>query len=344
VKFRKIALIAAVLLLLVSVASAQESFDFEGTLTFGDDPLQESLPLTLNIYDSGGVLLESFQSNSDEQGRFVFGNVPRSDENLYSVASVWNGVEQSSLPQTLAEFTAPLEFPLYDITDSLADVVADRGNLRIEFDEANSAGVQMLLEVHYANLGEGIVLQADEPQRSFTIELPVGAFGIAPQEAPGGIQRYQSVDRIGELAIPGIMDTQPLVPHWPNVLRASFFVPYEDGAVIDMRFPFAVGDMAIFVREDTVSLISNTHSLSDRQETSSGRVYHVYNQTQPLAPGEPFLFTLSGEPVQTVRPAAGGDSGGSSTLIVLIVGSVLVFGGLMAWLLMTRRSESTPSA
>ena len=158
------------------------------------------------------------------KGRFVFGGVPRSEQNLYAVSTVWNDLEQSSLPQTLAEFAMPLDVPLYDITDSLANVVADRGNLRIDFDEANDLGVQMLLELHYANLGEAIVLQSREPQAAFTIELPVGAFAIAPEQAPGSIQRYQSVDQIGDLAIPGIVDTQPIVPNWPNVLRASFFL------------------------------------------------------------------------------------------------------------------------
>ena len=338
-------MLVAALIFPMTRASAQENFDFEGRLVQGNDPLRESLPLTLNIFDSNGVVLESFQSNSDEEGRFVFGGVPRSDENLYAVSTTWNGIEQSSLPQTLAEFTPPLDVPLYDITDSLADVVADRGNLRIDFDEASNLGVQMLLELHYANLGEAIVLQAGDPQRAFIIELPVGAFGIAPQEAPGNVQRYESVDQIGDLAIPGIADSQPLVPNWPNVLRASFFVPYQDGAVIDMRFPFAVGNLTIFVREDTVTLESDSHSLSDRQETSSGNVYHVYDQTQPLAPNEPLVFTLSGTPIESVRPAVD-DSANSSgaILIVLVLGAALVFGGLMAWLLLARRSESRPTA
>ena len=55
-------------------------------------------------------------------------------------------------------------------------------------------------------------------------------------------------------------------------------MPYSDGAVIDMRFPFAVTDLSVFVREDTVSLVSDTHALSGRQETTSGNIYHVYNQ------------------------------------------------------------------
>jgi hypothetical protein len=71
-------------------------------------------------------------------------------------------------------------------------------------------------------------------------------------------------------------------------------------------------------------------------------VYHIYNQTQPLAPGEPFIFTLIGEPVEAARPASDGNTG--TILIVLVAGAILVFGGMVAWLMLSRKSESNPAA
>ena len=118
-----------------------------------------------------------------------------------------------------------VEFPLYELTDSLENVAASRGNLRIEFTDVNEIGVQMLLELSYGNVGDRIVMQDPNTAEahSFTIELPIGARGIAPEAPPNETQRYQPITVDGNLDIPGIQDTQPLVPNWVNLMRVSFF-------------------------------------------------------------------------------------------------------------------------
>jgi hypothetical protein len=329
-------------LLLLGKTSAQEGFTLQGQLiqgTLDGAPLSDGLSLTLNILDANGELITSQNAISQANGIFNFDNVPMYPDHFYVVTANWAGIEQSSYPVKYEALPEILEFPLYEVNDQLSEVVSNGGNLRIEFTDVNQVGIQMLLELEYLNLSDRIII-SDQA----IVELPVGAYGIAPQQAANTVQRFRIIESSSNLPIPGIVDTQPLVPTWANVLRVSFFVPYQNGAVMDMRFPFAVTNFGVFVREDTVSVESSILSLTDEQQTSSGRIYRLYEQTQPLAPNEPFLFTLLGKPVQTVRPSPGGasDSSTSSTTFLLIfgVGALIVFIGLMTWLMRARQTES----
>jgi hypothetical protein len=274
-------------------------------------------------------------AGSAADGSFTFADVPRyTNGSLYVITTFWDGIEQNTIPATADQIIAPIEFILYETTDSLSDVIANRGNLRIEFEDVNAVGIEMLLELSYINLGDRIIFNENGFQM---VELPVGAYGIAVEPSPGDIQRYETVD---SFPIPGVLDTQPLIPGVPNVMRVSFLVPYEEGAVIDMRFPFAVTDLGVFVREETVTLESSLLALSDTQETSSGRIYDVYAPQKSLNPGEPFKFTLMGKPTITVRnpttTRVESDSSFAPILIALVLGGFILLAGAVIWLLRTR--------
>ncbi len=331
-----------------SVGAQTDTFRLVGQLEQGTadgDPIPAGLPLRLNLLDEDGASQAVFTTSNAADGGFSFDAVPINPEALYVVSTVWAGIDQSSLPRAYDEIGEVYDFPLYETTPSIAAVVANRGNVRIEFTEANTVGVQMLLELNYVNLGQRIVVPQEG--QTLTVELPVGALAVAPEEAPGEVQRYRAVPRIDGLPIPGIVDTQPIVPGWPNNLRASFFVPYEDGAVIDMRFPFAADNLGVFVREDTVSLESDLLSLSDEQETTSGRTYFIYELTDPLAPRQPFIFTLLGEPIETVRRrdaiATESDDSAAPLLAIFALGVLMIFGALILWFVRTRQAESQSS-
>jgi hypothetical protein len=308
-------------------------------------PLPAQLPLRLSIFSPEGALVESFNATSGPDYRYNFPDLPRYEGHFYSIAATWAGLEQSTLPFKPDELDAQggvLDFPLYEVSDSLGNVLGSRGNLRIEFSETATVGLWILMEMAYTNLGDRIVLaNANTPlAESFTLELPVGAYGLSFEEAPGGRQRYAEVAAVNGMPIPGIRDTQPLVPNWPHLMRASFFLPYENGAVIDFRFPFPVTDFGVFVREDRVILEGDLFQQTEQTETTSGKVYRLYVQARPLEAGEAFKFTLLGRPVETLRPSPAADSGlaVSNLFIGLGLGMLLVIGGLILWLVSARRA------
>jgi hypothetical protein len=333
-------------LVVFTTVQAQDTTNLTGKLiqgTAGGAPLAPDIPVRLEIFSSEGELRETYSAISDAEGNVVFESVPRyTDGSLYVLVATWAGIEQSSLPVTLTENSQSLELPLYETTTSLNDVVLYEGNLQVNFEQTNAVGVQMLLEITYTNLGDKIVL-ANPVTGAFTAELPVGALAIAPEQVEGSALRFQPVDQIGDLAIPGIRDMQPLVPNWPNIMRVSFFVPYELGAIIDMRFPFSVNNIRIFVRQDTVYVDGGElFEFTDETETSSGRVYQIYEQTRPLKSGEPFKFSLVGQPTQTVQKSSerSSDDGSSSAMTIVLVVvfvALVIFVGLTVWLVQARK-------
>lgn len=310
-------------------------------------PLPAQIPLRLSIFSPEGALVESFNGISQADYSYTFPDLPRYEGHFYAISATWAGLEQSTLPFKPDELEAQggvLDFPLYEVTDSLGGVLGSRGNLRVEFSETDTLGLLILMEVVYSNIGDRIVLANPNTPlaESFTLELPVGAYGLSFEEAPGPRQRYAEVAAVDGMPIPGIRDTQPLVPNWPHLMRASFFLPYEDGAVIDFRFPFPVTDFGVFVREDRVSLEGDLFQQTEQTETTSGKVYRLYIQTRPLEADEAFKFTLLGRPVETaaIEPnTTGGELGLGSLFIGMGLMMLLVIGGLVLWLVSTRRAR-----
>lgn len=350
--WRGLGLIWAALLLIfvpfipLSLSQAQETFMLEGQLRLASEDapeLSEALPLQLTIIRGDGFSVATLEGLSAADGGFSFADVPIYLEgHFYSVATQWAGIEQRSLPRPFTDLRAePLDFPLYEVTDNVQEVVATHGDLRIDFTTGDF--VQMLLVLHYVNIGDEIVIQNPNSAqaRAFTLELPVGAFGVAVDEASGSLARYQTVAQVDGLPIPGIADTQPLVPGWPNVLRASFLVPYQDGAVIDLRFPFAVSNLGVAVREDTISVQSDLLRFTDERETTSGQVYWRYEQRAPLEPNEAYKFTLVGRPVERAFAQSSSPTQNVNfsalLLVVLGLGLLMVMMFLGLWFLRARQ-------
>lgn len=326
-----------VLFLLVLPAHAQdETFTLAGQLTQGTpngSPLRENLPLLLKILDENGQEIGVKQTLAQNDFRFQFENLPANPQHFYVVTATWAGLEQTTPPLTLALLPASLDFPLYETTADLGDVVAYRGNVRLEFEEVNRLGLQVLVELSYTNLGDRIVWN-EALRHSLVMELPVGAFGFAAEvPSANAAQRYQFIDEVANLAIPAVKDTLPLLPNFPNVMRISFFVPYDDGAVIDMRLPLALDDFRLFMRAEQVQLTSADLQLTEETETSSGRVYQVYEQIVPFERNQPIQFTLLGTSINSQPPLPPVNERGSNAVIFVGIVVAMIFSGVILWLI-----------
>jgi hypothetical protein len=335
------------------LAQAQEAdpapFLLTGQLRQGTadgPPIPPNLPLTLRVLNQDGQEVANYSGLSQADSSFGFPDVLQNPDFYYVVSTEWAGLTQSSLPTRLADMEGPLDFPLYELTESLSQVIASMGNLRVDFEEINELGVSMLLEISYGNLGDRIVWASPntDQAQSFRMELPVGALGVAPEEAPNSTtQRYRILNETNGLPIPTLIDTQPLIPNWPNLLRVSFFLPYDEGAVVDIRLPVALSDLTIFLRQDVVSLESELFTLSDQTQTTSGRSYQVYTQNQPFDPNQAIKFTLLGRPESSLAaPVTVSGSSGSSSTPILILGGLggLILVLLLVWLFLARQNQA----
>jgi|GEM_PF-6678166 len=344
-------LITVISILLVGIlptnAQNTDTLDIQGTLIQGTvegDPLPDALTVQLQVFDANGELSQTYQTISTAAQEFEFLAIPRDPDSIYAFSATWAGIEQTSLPYKVTDLEnseIPIEFFLFDVTDNANDILGTIANLNISFNEVDELGARLVLELHYINLGDQIVYNPNG--ETLAVELPVAALGIALEDSASR-DRFETVNRYNDAPIPAVLDTQPIVPRTNNALRVSFFVPYDNGAVIDMRFPVAFSGMELSVRQDGVVLQGEGLVIRDPIETSGGQVFDTYTLETPLNPETPLKFTMTGLAASSDRAAAQRltleqESETSASLLITIgLGALLVFGGVMAWLFSLRRS------
>jgi len=190
----------------------------------------------------------------------------------------------------------------------------------------NEFGLEVRLDVELLNTGDRIVANENDGEGplpvSVEIELPVGAFGIQPmqmQENPR--YRVEMVD-----GVPVVQDTWPLRPNQAHNITVLYYLPYENGAVIEHAFDFPVMDAAVLVPNDTVTFTSdqfdNEGTIRYRALTGGLRVTELepgaeirpddgsllsaHELTAPLRRDQRMTFTLEGRPTRTVVQAGSG--------------------------------------
>lgn len=283
--------------------------------TVDGSPLPSDLPVDLLLINRAeGTLFQRLRATAAADGSFVFNNVPRLDDSfLYTVITTYFGFEQNSPPLTAAEMTF-IEFPVYETTSSVENVAILEGNIFIDFvglpvgeigenreytiSELREAELQVVLDLTLLNTGDRVVyaLQQGKDQiyrnMSFALELPVGAYNIGQEGEDPSSLRFQIVDDI----IPVVYDTLPIVPNRTHNIRLSFFLPYENGAVIDQIFPVNTAGILLWIPENTVEIQSDQFNLLADTEMRDGTSYLVYSQEAPLPPTQNMIFTIAGIP------------------------------------------------
>ncbi len=197
-------------------------------------------------------------------------------------------------------------------------------------------GLEVWLRLELANTGDRIVTL---PERagpndwfaSVAVELPPAAFGIQPMQAEGS-QRY---DVQVENGVPIVRDTWPLRPGQVHTITIAYYLPYDNGAVIDQAFSYPVVDGAVLLPNDTVTLRSaqldedgawryrvshggvRVTELAPGEEINPNKDFTLVKEhplTKPLPAGERLIFELVGRPTRTITlVSTSASSGGSST-------------------------------
>jgi hypothetical protein len=312
--------------------------------TADGSPLPADLPIELQMVSVNQGVLQILSTTAQADGSFVFQNVPRlGPEVFYALSAVYDGLKQYSPPLSAEAMdeVGSIEFRLYETTDRVDGLQVVKGTMQIDFTDVRRVGLSILLELQVFNEGDRIVyawqnLQGQLRPVSFYLELPVGAYGIAPEVQPDAQSQRFFIDTG---TIPVVYDSLPIIPNWPtpHLIRLSFFLPYFDGAVIDQVFPVEVGNFAVWVPEDTIQVASDQFRRVEDVTTGEGKVYRVYEQDGRLAAAQNMIFTLEGIPTATIKEAAGDDSGGGSSLSGVLAVLALVFvmgaaiGGYWFW-------------
>jgi hypothetical protein len=186
------------------------------------------------------------------------------------------------------------------------------------------------------------------------IELPAGAVGIQPMQSENS-QRYQ-VEMVN--SIPVVEDNWPLRPQQVHEITVLYYLPYQNGAVIDQAFGFPVIDGAILLPNDTVSFESDQFdaggefryrvtdnrlrvvelSPDEKISDSDAQLIRAHDLLKPLGAEDRVIFTLSGRPTRTIdvlNPNSAAASESSTNPLPYFLAGVgatlLVVAGVLWW-------------
>lgn len=316
-----------------AVADTDEVLDVTGRLVQGTrngDPIPADQPVSLFVLDGTGAELLSRDTTATEDHTFRFEDVPRSSSYIYIVWINYDGIPQGAQIHPIGgdEEEISTDVTLYDRTDSHDTVGVTWAQVLLNYGPMNEFGLEVRLDVELLNTGDRIVANENDDEGplpvSVEIELPPGAFGIQPmqmQENPR--YRVEVVD-----GVPIVQDTWPLRPNQAHKITVLYYLPYENGAVIEHGFDFPVMDAAVLVPNDTVTFSSEQFDAEGafryRALTGGLRVtelepgaeiepddttlLRVHELTTPLRRDQRMTFTLDGRPTRTVAQASGGAS------------------------------------
>ncbi len=316
-----------------AVAETTEVVDVTGRLvqgTTGGRPIPADQPVSLFVLDGTGAELLSRETTANADHTFIFEDVPRSSSYIYIVWINYDGIPQGAQIHPIRgdEEVISTDVTLYERTASHDTVGVTWAQVLLNYALMNEFGLEVRLDVELLNTGDRIVANENDGTGplpvSVEIELPVGAFGIQPmqmQENP----RYR-VEVVN--GVPVVKDTWPLRPNQAHKITVLYYLPYEDGAVIEHNFGFPVMDAAVLVPNDTVKFSSEQFSAEGefRYRALSGglrvaelqpgaeispndaSLLRAHDLISPLAEGERMVFTLEGRPTRTVSQASAGAS------------------------------------
>ena len=246
---------------------------------------------------------------------------------------LYQGITQGSVPHTIqpGETTLDLPITLYDRSRDPSSVRISATTQTLHFAPGNLVAV--LETVDWTATGDRFFLTDSKTGSgeliSVQLTLPVGARAVAFSTQP--IRRFVTS---GDINMPTIEDTAPVIPGVAHRIVFSYDVPYSKGAYIDRNYPYAVDALSILVPDDAAIRVdgSGGASFSTQPNTTldAQRPYTAYSLSKPLSAGGRLIYTLNGAPQVVVasgevpQPSAGPGIGvlvvlGAAVLLVLLV-------------------------
>lgn len=351
-------------------AVAQGTLTVSGNLipgTAGADPIGADLPLELYVVDphaTSDMIVETYETTSREGGTFVFEDVVRSPGFIYLLRMDYQGVLQGMQypPIEGTEDEITLDVTVYERTTDPSSVAITWAQVLVNYAPIEQFGLEVRVDLEIVNTGDRIVTTDLENEQGWPIgvefELPAGAFGIQPIQSEGSA-RYQ-VEVVD--GVPVVRDSWPLRPQQNHNITVLYYLPYEDGAVLDHVFGLPVIDGQVLLPNDTVDFVSEqfedegefryrvmegglrvTELSSDAEvDENDVTLMAAHQLLEPLEAGEDMIFTLEGRPTRTINVlGAGAQSNATASdddaikplpVVLAVVGlASLALAGVLWW-------------
>ncbi len=337
--------------------------------TADGEVIPAGLPMQLYVLDVHGNLAGIYETESAEGGAYIFEDVARALGNIYLVQVNYDGVSQGAQIPAIegTEETITQDVTVYERTTDSSTIAITWAQMLINYAPIEGFGLEVWLRLELANTGDRIVTLPETAGpndwfASVAVELPVGAFGIQPMQTEGS-QRYD-VELVD--GVPIVKDTWPLRPGQVHTITIAYYLPYEDGAVLDQAFSYPVVDGAVLLPNDTVELVSDQFDaegewryrvmsggvrvteLQPGEEINPDKDFTLIKEhllTRPLTADERMIFELVGRPTRTITVmspvnTSGSDNSNTLPLVLALLGVVVILVAVVLWF--RQRGSVTP--
>ena len=259
------------------------------------------------------------ETTINEDASFTFEDIPLTTTFAYNVGAVYRGgLYTSSIAEGHPEDTDYHQtITIYDLTDDVYVLSVSKIDLYI--DPINvpelGSGLRFTEVINFNNSSDRMYTTGkaigDGREATLLVQVPVGSI-ITSGEANGRYINAQELD--------SIIDTYPVRPGDSHSVFIEYFVPYEDGAIIDQPFNNVIkGEVTITLSND-LRVISEDFSQSDASDAS--KKLTVYTGTLDIDTAPSLVFEITGNPFVTT--SEDGSIVTSATLFPILIAAVVL--------------------
>lgn len=318
--------------------AAPQTITVTGQVTNGtpDGGIPADMPITLHMFDSPDFTETTIEGVVNADGTYTFDDVPYADQRVYLLSLQYADVFFSTTVYEVTDLSNPTidtTLEIYETTSDPSVLSYEAGVMRITF---THFGMEVAEVLSVSNTSDRLFLTDEifnENQRvALRIPLPPGAGGVGFEPGMQGTRFFTNLDETE------IIDTQPVRPGREDIFF-SFFIPYEDGAIIEqvLSYPFS-GPFHLLIEADQVQVEGVIFAEAGDRVDMGGMAFDAYVAELGLNADEVLTFTLSGTPaaVSALREGQQPASGGSLpplVIVLIVVGVILLGAGGFVFLL-----------
>jgi len=306
-------------------------------------PVPIGAPITLHMFDPPNFTETTIEGEVGPDGTYRFDAVPYLADRVYLLSLQYHEVFFSSTVYQLEDAAGPVIETTLEIFETTGDPAVLRftsGVLRVIFTDI---GMEVAEVLSITNDSDRMFL-TDETvggnQRvALRIPLPPGAGGVGFEPGMQGTRFLMSEDETV------ILDTQPVRPGRDDIFF-SYFIPYEDGAIIEQEvaYPFS-GPFHLLIEAGQVTVAGDQFAVAGERVDMGGSEFDAYVSRLDLPAGGVISFTLSGRPQVAGAQGEAQAAGGLSPLVIgLIVAGALLIGVGGFLFLMRQGVRDTPQS
>jgi mono/diheme cytochrome c family protein len=302
-----------------------------------------NIEVTLYAFEDS-TPLDTFTTQADEQGNYVFEKLPTEHSVFYVVEGLYRGVRYLTEPTPFIpdEDETVLDLNVYETTTSDAAVSLDRLNLLITFTPDMLRAIQL-----FALSNAGATTYIGQEGQTFAFALPENATNATFQDGTGaGIVETET----------GYASTEPVLPGAEGLSIAAIYdIPYSgDTLTLELPIPANVASVNVLMQALGAELTSDQLRFVETRQAHEGE-FAIFSGGS-LAEGESLAFSLSGlsqldfvaapniAPAATVAPVSPVDQNLVRWVILGLGGVAIIAAGIFYPRFRSRLAAQTDEA